>query len=198
MRANFSRTIVDLNLITRDIKEEEVYVADEAGLQGTFEQAIGQVLGAVCGAQNVDIRFGDFKSVGLNYRYTPDVAMVTRGHPVALRALGELKVPWVKAHDLHKQCANMEGVRLAIGQVVEYMIDQRFPYGFYSTYEKTIFLRHIQINGSWRVEYSYIVDNNDATDDVSVKKCFWHLARLAASGQPVNNSCPKNQLFHHH
>jgi hypothetical protein len=42
MHANWSRTVVDLNLITRDIKQEEVYVADEVGLQGRFEQAIGQ------------------------------------------------------------------------------------------------------------------------------------------------------------
>lgn len=60
----WSRMVVDPNLITRDIKQEEVYVADEAGLQGRFEQAIDQIIGAVCGLQTVNIRFGDFKSIG--------------------------------------------------------------------------------------------------------------------------------------
>lgn len=47
------------------------------------------------------------------------------------------------------------------GEVIEYMIDQQVPYGFLSTYEETIFLRHIQIGGEWTLEYSPIVATGD-------------------------------------
>jgi hypothetical protein len=74
------------------------------------------------------------------------------------------------------------------------MIDLKVPYGFHSTYDQTIFLRHTQIQGLWTLEYSYVIDNNDTTD-VSVKQCFWYLARLAALGQPVTNHEQKHHLI---
>ncbi|KAJ5996699.1 hypothetical protein N7499_006983 [Penicillium canescens] len=45
-------------LQSSDLREEEVYVADETGVQVHFSQAIGQVLGATLRATKVDIRFG--------------------------------------------------------------------------------------------------------------------------------------------
>jgi hypothetical protein len=89
----------------------------------------------------VDIRFADFKSAGRQYEKTPDVAIVSRGTPVTLKAVGELKVPWIEAHELGEKYHDLNYLRAIIGQVVEYMIDLKVPYGFHSTYDQTIFLR---------------------------------------------------------
>ena len=186
--------VIDHSLKGRDIKLEQVYVADETGVQGRFQQAVGHVIGAVSEARGLDIRFADFKSAGRQYRKTPDVAIVSRGTPVTLKAVGELKVPWIEAHELGEKYHDLDDLRVTIGQVVEYMIDLKVPYGFHSTYDQTIFLRHIQIRGSWRLEYSCVIDNNKTTD-VSVKQCFWYLARLAALGQPVSNPEQKHHLI---
>ncbi|KAJ5836894.1 hypothetical protein N7447_002920 [Penicillium robsamsonii] len=76
------------------------------------------------------------------------------------------------------------------------MIDQRVAYGFHSTYDHTVFLRQVQVNGTWRVGCSHIIDNNRTTG-VSVKQCFWYLALLAAAGQPVQNPNAKSRLISH-
>jgi hypothetical protein len=186
--------VIDHSLKGRDIKLEQVYVADETGVQGRFQQAVGHVIGAVSEARGVDIRFADFKSAGRQYRKTPDVAIVSRSTPVTLKAVGELKVPWINAHRLDEDNKDLDSLRSTIGQVAEYMIDLKVPYGFHSTYDQTIFLRHTQIQGLWTLEYSYVIDNNDTTD-VSVKQCFWYLARLAALGQPVTNHEQKHHLI---
>jgi hypothetical protein len=49
--------VIDHSLQSRDLREEEVYVANETGMQILFSQAVGQVLGATLGATKVDIRF---------------------------------------------------------------------------------------------------------------------------------------------
>jgi hypothetical protein len=126
--------VIDHSLKGRDIKLEQVYVADETGVQGRFQQAVGHVIGAVSEARGLDIRFADFKSAGRQYRKTPDVAIVSRGTPVTLKAVGELKVPWIKAHRLDEDNKDLDSLRATIGQVVEYMIDLKVPYGFHSTY----------------------------------------------------------------
>ncbi|KAJ5193157.1 hypothetical protein N7449_004357 [Penicillium cf. viridicatum] len=193
MPARWSSAVIDYSLQSRDIRREEVYIADETGLQGRFEQAVGQVLGAVFRAEAVNIRFADFKAAGTGYSKTPDVSLVSNTAPIALKAVGELKVPWVDDHDLVQRYSKESTWRSTIGQVVEYMIDQKVPYGFHSTYYHTVFLRQVQVHGVWRVECSPIVNNRNT--GVSVKQCFWHLASLAAAGQPVQNPTPKRQLI---
>ncbi|CDM29117.1 hypothetical protein DTO013E5_5831 [Penicillium roqueforti] len=188
----WTSAVIDYRISNRDLRQEEVYVADETGVQGRFQQAVGQVLGAVFRAEKKNLRFGDFKSAGITYDKTPDIAMVSPGSPVMLRAVGELKVPWVMAHNLRKRYGADQELRLALGQVLEYMIDLRLPYGFHSTYEETIFLRHVQVNGQWRVEYSPVIQST--ATDVSLKKCFWHLSSLALQGNPVQNPALKDDL----
>jgi hypothetical protein len=185
--------VIDYSLQSRDLREEEVYVADETGVQGRFVQAIGQVLGAILRAAKVNIRFGDHKSAGTAYSKTPDIAMISPGDPVVLKAVGELKVPWVADHKLDRRFLNEDNFRHTIGQVVQYMVDERVPYGFLSTYEETIFLQQVQVNGLWQVQYSPTIRWNSAT--VSVRQCFWHLSVLAADGQRAVNPNPKNLLF---
>ncbi|KAJ5423709.1 hypothetical protein N7491_008925 [Penicillium cf. griseofulvum] len=94
-------SIIDHTLKGRDIHCEQIYVADEMGVQGWFQQPVGHVLGSVCEAQHQDIRFGDFKSADRNYHKTADVAIVSRTIPTSLPAVGELKVPWVEDHKLN-------------------------------------------------------------------------------------------------
>ena len=60
MSTSWSQAIIDYKIDGRDLREEEVYVADETGVQGRFEQSVGQILGAVFRAQHVNIRFADF------------------------------------------------------------------------------------------------------------------------------------------
>ncbi|KAJ5799626.1 uncharacterized protein N7518_001694 [Penicillium psychrosexuale] len=95
VREPWSPTVIDLALESRDLKQEQVLVADELGVRGRFQQAVGQVLGTVFQAELVNIRFADFKAAGVPYSKTPDVAMVPREGSASLKALGEIKVPWV-------------------------------------------------------------------------------------------------------
>ncbi|KAJ5200276.1 hypothetical protein N7491_008923 [Penicillium cf. griseofulvum] len=184
-------------LTNRDIHLEQVYVSDETGVQGRFQQAVGHVLGAVSGAghvaRGVNIRFADFKSVGLQYNKTPDVAIVSRDSPICLLAVGELKVPWVEAHAIPDNQGDEDDLCATIGQLAEYMIDLKLPYGFHSTYNETIFLRQVNVQGVWTIEYSEVIND---TSDLPIRQCFWYLAQLAAAvaGQPVNNTIPKHLL----
>ncbi|OQE83475.1 hypothetical protein PENNAL_c0032G03300 [Penicillium nalgiovense] len=106
------------------------------------------VLGRVFEAEGVDIRFADFKAAGIGYSKTPDTAMVSRNGPPTLKAVGELKTPWVVNHQLSKWYPEEQKMRHTIGQVVEYMLDQKLPYGCHSTYEETIFLHLVRVNGT--------------------------------------------------
>ncbi|KAJ5800609.1 uncharacterized protein N7518_002677 [Penicillium psychrosexuale] len=189
----WSSVVVDLEIQARDIKREDVYIADEMGLRGRFQQSVGQVLGTVFRAENVNIRFADFKSAGIPYRKTPDIALVRYNRPFTLKAVGELKVPWIDDHGLAARRSDDSLWRATIGQVAEYMIDKRVPYGFHSTYTETVFLRYICVNGMWRMEYSPIIDNEGT--GVSVKQCFWYFSSLALGGRPIRDRTDKDDLI---
>ncbi|GKZ34460.1 hypothetical protein AbraIFM66950_004735 [Aspergillus brasiliensis] len=79
---------------------EQISVGDETGTQGRFNQNVGQVMGGVFLSENLDIKFGDFKSCVLDEGYSrvPDSAMRTAaGSPLAV---GEIKIPWVGSHGI--------------------------------------------------------------------------------------------------
>lgn len=177
-----SQRAVDFGLQSRDIRLERVYVADETGLQGRFEQAVGQVLGAVFQVLDVDLRFGDSKSAGTGYEKIPDVALMSISPEWALsnipvhKALGEIKTPWVSAHSIASAYETEWKLGALIGQIVEYMIDEEVPYGFHTTYVETIFLQRVEVDGEWTVQYSPVIGKDLA------KQCFWHLAMLAKDG----------------
>ena len=183
------KTVIDYHHQSRDLREEEVYVADETGVQGRFQQSVGQILGTVLGSQEVNIRFGDSKSAGTKYQKIPDVAIVSRDTPAIYKAVGELKTPWVEAHKLTRRYGKEKALRAVIGQVVEYMIDEKVRFGFHSTYQETIFLRCIQAGSEWRIEYSPIFDR------ASVRRCFWHFSLLAAEARPLRAHPPKRFLI---
>lgn len=169
------------------------YIADETGVQGRFEQPIGQVLGRVFEAEGVDIRFADFKAAGIGYSKTPDTAMVSRNGPPTLKAVGELKTPWVVNHQLSKWYPEEQKMRHTIGQVVEYMLDQKLPYGCHSTYEETIFLHLVRVNGVWRVEYSPLVNSGRA--GLPLRPCFLASRQAGSCGRASPKPPPKGRLI---
>ncbi|KAJ5196517.1 SNF2-like protein [Penicillium cf. viridicatum] len=85
---------------------------------------MGYVLEAVLRAQMAKIRFADFKPAGTGYHKTPDMALVSYGVPVILKA--------VDYHSLENRYPDELNLRSTIEQMVEYMIDQHVPYGFHS------------------------------------------------------------------
>lgn len=72
------------------------------------------------------IRFSDFKSADTSYYETPDMALVSCGVPIVLKAV---KVPW-DDRSLENRYPDEPNLRSTIGQMVEYMIDQQVPYRF--------------------------------------------------------------------
>ncbi|KAJ5542051.1 hypothetical protein N7461_008054 [Penicillium sp. DV-2018c] len=93
--------------------------------------------------------------------------------PIALRAVGELKVPWVDEHCLEDRYHSERFLRDTIGQVARYMLDQNVAYGVHSTYEESIFLPQVQVQGVWRVEYSPVINDNSISTGLAAKQCFW-------------------------
>ena len=82
--------------------------------------------------QVAKIRFADFKPADTGYHMTPDMASVSCGVSIVLKAVGELKVPWIDDRSLENRYLDEPDLRSTIGQIVEYMIDQHVPYGFHS------------------------------------------------------------------
>lgn len=46
------------------------------------------------------------------------------------------------------------------GQMAQYMHDLKVKYGFLTTYDETIFLRQVLINGRWTLEYSPVIQHS--------------------------------------
>ncbi|KAK1148792.1 hypothetical protein N8T08_008677 [Aspergillus melleus] len=78
---------------------EQIFVGDETGVQGRFNQHVEQVITAACGAFGMDMIFGDHKACfGGGIEGIPDsVVMSILGVP---RLIGEIKVDWVGAHHI--------------------------------------------------------------------------------------------------
>ncbi|KAJ5135133.1 uncharacterized protein N7515_004411 [Penicillium bovifimosum] len=73
----WSKFVTDHELASRDIHYEKVLLGDEHGLQGRFQQLVGQTIGAALDAQDIGISFGDFnKGSGVAYDKVPDCALI--------------------------------------------------------------------------------------------------------------------------
>jgi hypothetical protein len=92
---------------------EQVHVGDEHGLQGRFQQHIGQIMTSIFKSQGMDLSFCDFKCALGDYSKTPDVAIID--NTGRLKLLGELKVPWAKAHRFKKTISDLAVFRRALG-----------------------------------------------------------------------------------
>ena len=73
-----------------------MYACDEHGVQGRFNERIGQVLSAVSQRQNLGFFFGDFQCSISEYNDPPDIGRSdSRG--------GNKKTPWVSVHKLERR-----------------------------------------------------------------------------------------------
>ncbi|KAJ5186504.1 hypothetical protein N7449_011268 [Penicillium cf. viridicatum] len=200
---DWSPSLLGWSLQSRRVDTEFVAIGDEHGLQGRFQQSVGQVVGSVLNAQNIAVKFGDFKSADIasvypGYTLTPDVALISTD-PVdinQIKAVGELKSPWVNEHKFKKYPTAQRKAKL-FAQLIGYMLDLQLRYGFMSNYDGTVFLRQVFKNGEWVVEYSPVVEASfDGSDTMgneppSLRQCFAYLSSLASVQPFVGNSTPR-------
>ncbi|CAI7642862.1 unnamed protein product [Penicillium palitans] len=186
---NWSPSLLGWSLQSRRVDTEFVAIGDEHGLQGRFQQSVGQVVGSVLNAQNIAVKFGDFKSADIasvypGYTLTPDVALISTD-PVdidQIKAVGELKSPWVNEHKFKKYPTAQRKAKL-FAQLIGYMLDLQ--------------LRQVFKNGEWVVEYSPVVEASfDGSDTMgneppSLRQCFAYLSSLASVQPFVGNSTPR-------
>ncbi|KAJ0419586.1 hypothetical protein BJY00DRAFT_313966 [Aspergillus carlsbadensis] len=175
---------------------EHFLCGDEAGVQGRMGANIAHVLSAVCSATGVDLTFGDYK--GTTDRpvqgKVPDMAIMT-GAGLS-RAFGELKAPWINAHNLNFAAARF---RKQLGQVSLYMLVAQHKYAFLSTYDYTIFLKQEFHNGQWTLLHSRPIAHDGefggpAGDgeppNITVRQAFWHLLKSVEAHQVQNPTAP--------
>lgn len=93
--------------------KEHVRVANELGVQGRWQQHIGQVMSGVFQAQDHQLTFTDFNAAGIQYIKRPDLILMD--NTPATLIVGELKTPWVSDHILENRMADVDGFRRALG-----------------------------------------------------------------------------------
>ncbi|KAK2768454.1 hypothetical protein FQN54_000309 [Arachnomyces sp. PD_36] len=167
-------------------------------------------------------------------RLVPDYAAVNEVDN-SLRFLGEAKTPW--NHTLQKYIDDYKGnlkkkleqafgkhpiltydlnVLLNLyftGQVAQYMYIFKLKYGFFTTYNETIFLKQVQRpDGTWKLCYSSPVRHKAGTvpgrtrgsppDNrsvgISLRQCMFYICGVTKGGPPkylVNNNTPFEKWF---
>lgn len=96
-----------------------------------------------------------------------------------------------------------------IGQIADYMLRFQLKYGFFSTYNNTLFLKQEIINGNWVLSVSNLInfntistpqDNNGdmLVDKVSLRECMLYFMHVC--DQPdfkvVNNTHTSDWIIH--
>ncbi|OQD70622.1 hypothetical protein PENDEC_c022G03081 [Penicillium decumbens] len=168
---------------------EYVSVADEGGVQGRITERIGQVVGAALEFQQEQLLFGDFKGANPPYPGYPKIPdFVVKGPSGDSKLVGEAKVPWIEKHDLEHALeeygnGNDFYLRHLLGQIAAYMQETDRKHAFLTTYEQTIFLRKVDVNRKWTMEYSPVIYHwaMGSSSTVSLRECFWNLALLSKS-----------------
>ncbi|KAJ5703506.1 hypothetical protein N7493_011895 [Penicillium malachiteum] len=155
-------------------------LADEHGLQGRFSQHVGQILSAVFQSENMALCFADAKAASLRTLNTPDLGIIDKRSN--LLVVGEMKVPWIKSHSLARAIfqyhrGEQHYIRHCLGQVSNYMWENRLRYAILTTYDETVFLRRSVQNQKWQLEFSSLVKNASAGNSTTVRKAFWFIAR---------------------
>ncbi|KGO51516.1 hypothetical protein PEX2_010570 [Penicillium expansum] len=194
---HWSNRVIGYTLNTHDLDDNKVFVGDETGVQGRFQQAIGQRLGKVFEAQRLDIQFADFKCLPNLGNKVPDCVMKTSRNE--LKLVGELKVPWVIHHRIKdhlelRPFRQKSYFRVLVGQVLRYMKELGCMYGFLSNYEETIFLRQRHNGTTWVVDCSPVILASNVytkgSPTVTVRECFFYIAILARQQGKVDNQLP--------
>ncbi|GKZ85502.1 hypothetical protein AnigIFM56816_011469 [Aspergillus niger] len=194
-------------------RNEHVAVGDETGVQGRWQQHIGQVMSSIFLDQGIDLTLGDFRTSSSKYSKRPDIACVAylnhvqswKGDPPPpalqaiqqdLRFVGELKTPWVQHHSLSQGITNETHFRHMLGQIAQYMKDLSLRYGLMSTYNETVFLRQEfdAATGSWELQHSPVIYHSTSADlessRPSVRQCIWYIATWAQVLPDVQNGTP--------
>lgn len=205
----WSNRVIQISVQSRELTDEKVFVGDEAGVHARFQQAAGQVLGAVFEAQSINMALGDFKCTGISYNRTPDVVMLTLPDPQnanaqQLKVVGEDKVPWLAEHRLDVCTTNPLLFRRLLAQTILYMLELGCVYGFVTNYEQAMFLRQVQVGSTWRIEYSSVIESsvgyappdpaNQSTEPVlTLNQCLLYLAIIVQAQGPIANPTPRSQ-----
>ncbi|KAJ5968738.1 hypothetical protein N7501_004986 [Penicillium viridicatum] len=198
----WSNKVIKYTSRSGDHEAESHLIGDETGLQGLFNHSVGFIVGKILEAQSINLQFADFKCLGHPYSNTPDSILMTSS--AQLRIVGELKVPWVPAHEMSEAYTDETMLRYLLAQPIQYMKDLNCMYGFMSNYRETIFLRQVFTGGRWVVEYSPVIQSSTsyvktdllnplAEPIVSLRQCFLAVAALAQGQGPVNNTARKSE-----
>ncbi|KAI9773160.1 MAG: hypothetical protein M1840_008281 [Geoglossum simile] len=169
--------------IPTQTESEIIHVGNEQGLMARFGQNVSHVMSEVYKSCSLSISFADYQAGkthvdAQSHRNIPDVVLMDCQR--SIRAVGEGKTYWTR---------ELPGENLAVraawlGQLARYMDDLRMRYGFYTTYNVTIFLRRASdttFEESPPIFHFTASTDHGGKDNVSVRECFLYLAKLASS-----------------
>ncbi|RWQ94897.1 hypothetical protein C8Q69DRAFT_498721 [Paecilomyces variotii] len=150
------------------ITRSECYVVgNEIGVSGRFKK-IGPGL-----------TFGDPQAgtplYGKSSRTVADSTVQCNKDPGTIWIVDEMKAPWTTG-------LNVTPKKLAklLGQVARYMDDNETLYGFYSTYNETVFLKR---TGKYTFQVSPVINHDSVSShefgQVSLRECFLAIAHMA-------------------
>lgn len=181
-----------------NIAIEQYVVGDEAGVRGRFQQNVAHVVGAIFGSQGLNLAFGDLKSVASSFDITPDmIIMNMNAEQPEIKAVGEIKSPWVSAHfleDINETNKDVHDtiLRKQIGQLAKYMKCLQVKYAFISTYDQQVFLKQELIEGQWGLQFSPVISDTTANQTtLTVRQCFFFLGLEAGNAPQTENGTPE-------
>ncbi|KAN0079725.1 hypothetical protein V8E54_004939 [Elaphomyces granulatus] len=149
---------------------EQVFCGDEHGVQGRFQERVGQVMTGVFTDQGMDLSFGDFK------------ASIPRAYIDS-------------GHDLVAIMTDPDSLRNALGQIAKDMRSTRSRHGFLSTYDHTIFLRQTH-SLNWVLEYSSVINQcgqigpNLVSGMRHLAETTWQTTLRQKTNGLVDSTCP--------
>ncbi|KAI2696654.1 hypothetical protein CBS147333_9558 [Penicillium roqueforti] len=194
---NWSTDTLDVRIVgpgaENSMSVEQLVLGDETGLQGRLNERLGRPVTASLQAQHHHLRAADFKAsaaAAAGYTRVPDMVMLN--DVSAIKVIGEVKTPWPGAHcDMLSmgvqdfEIAHGKLFRRRLGQVSRYMKELNTKHAFLSTYDKTIFLRKVDIGGVWTLQFSPVIQYdrpyNPQTEAITAQKGLFYLALLRQS-----------------
>ncbi|KAL8651994.1 MAG: hypothetical protein Q9210_002946 [Variospora velana] len=122
---------------------EQVACATESGVSSRFLHQVGHTMTCVGMELRMGLRFGDWHGAT---KQKPDITIWKQSHESLVA--GEVKTPWtldlgaMMAHEYSNRESFMREFTRCIGQVANYMKTYRYKYGFLTTYNDTVFVKH--------------------------------------------------------
>ncbi|KAI9763360.1 MAG: hypothetical protein M1840_000552 [Geoglossum simile] len=164
-------------------EKEVIHIGNEQGLMARFGQNVGHVMSEVYESCSLPIFFADYQAGkthadAQSHNNVPDLILMDDQH--LIRAVGEGKTYWTRKLSGEDLVARA----IWLGQLARYMDDLRMRYGFYTTYNVTIFLRRTSdttFEESPPIFHCTASTDHGGKDNMSVRECFLYLAKLASS-----------------